>query len=419
MSVENRLLSKVINEQSLKEIKQFNVTENDFYLQRETFLFINQYVKEYSHLPSYSEVVRECPDFEYEAEVTDNIIYLIKKLKSDNARRKSYELLQKQAGAKFNELNGLDFINWLHEEVSTIKAVSDCGITSSTNFSTNGAERLDMYLKSKENKDAEYIPTPFPKLTGYLGGGFECGDYVLFQGISNAGKSWMSSAIALSAWKNNFGVIYYSPELSKKQQLQRFDTLNSHFKNSELKMGELKNEEEYISYLETFNETNDVPLLIKTMSDLTNGLSLETIEADLQMNENIRMVVIDGFNLMTHERGDGNRNKMTNTSRKLRQLFAKYNVVGVVVHQLPLRDSTREKNDDDGLRIPNPPGIDVYSETSAVVQDACTILNFDAVDGVGKILLAKARTPHVNESIELHVNFNEGYIYETSPIDYI
>ena len=76
-------------------------------------------------------------------------------------------------------------------------------------------------------------------------------------------------------------------------------------------MGELKNEEEYLSYLEQFNETNDVPLLIKTMSDLTKGLSLETIEADLQLNPNVKMIVIDGFNLMVHERGDGNRNKIT------------------------------------------------------------------------------------------------------------
>ena len=417
MSAETRLLSKILETASFKEIKQFNLTEDDFYTQRDAFKFIKSYVDTYSQVPSWETVVRECELFEYEAGVIDNVVYLMTKVKSDNARRRAYELLQKQASAKFSALNGHEFINWLSDEVESIKALSNVPTVTGANFATNGEERLALYLKAKENEGAEYIPTPFKSLTKWLNGGFELGDYVLLQGISNSGKSWFASSMALTAYNNGYGVIYYSPELSRRQQLQRFDTLNQHFVNHELAKGELRNEEAYIDYLQQFNETNDVPLLVKTMSDLNQGLSLEVIEADLQMNNNIKMVVIDGFNLMAHERGDGNRNKMTNTSRKLRQLFAKHNVVGVVVHQLPLRDG-RDKTEDDN-RLPTPPTLDVYSETSAVIQDACTILNFAAKDGVAKMLLAKSRTPNVNNVLDLHVKFNEGYIREVELIDYI
>ncbi len=130
------------------------------------------------------------------------------------------------------------------------------------------------------------------------------------------------------------------------------------------------------------------------------------------------MVIIDGFNLMSHRGKDGNRNNMSNTSRKLRQLFAKYGVVGIVVHQIGATAERENRTElEDGTRIPKPADITQYSETIAVVQDASVILNFDQVDGIGKILLAKSRTPNVGTEIDLHCNFDMGYIREADITD--
>jgi replicative DNA helicase len=158
------------------------------------------------------------------------------------------------------------------------------------------------------------------------------------------------------------------------------------------------------------------------MGDLPKGLSLEVIEADLQANPNIKMVIIDGFNLMSHKGNskDGNRNAMSNTSRKLRQIFGKYGVVGLIVHQTPTSaEKENSSKDDVGNRIVTPPQIHQYSETVAVIQDACTILTFDQLDGVGKMKLAKSRTPNVGKEIELHCDFNMGFIRETSIYDFM
>ena len=123
---------------------------------------------------------------------------------------------------------------------------------------------------------------------------------------------------------------------------------------------------------------------------------------------------------MQHKGNDGNRNNMAKTSRQLRQLFGKYGVVGIVVHQVPTSaEKENRAEDESGARMVEPPRIDQYSETVAVIQDACTILNFDQHQGVGKIRLAKARTPHVDEILELQCDFDLGYIKETSPIDFI
>lgn len=419
-NIESKLLSKVIDEGNISALTRYNVTGFDFAQQKEAFFFIKNYMKEFGQVPAYTEVVAECPSFEYVPEVPDNTAYMCKKLKSDIAKRKSFELLQKEATAKFSSMNGSDFINWLHDETLKIKEVSSAESFAGTNFATNGLERKEWYLESKEQRTYQYIPTPYDSLTEWLGGGFELGDYVLLQAYTNRGKSWIASDVGVKAWVSGYGVLHYSPELSKKQQLQRLDTVHGHFRNSELKLGELKKEEQYLKYLEGFNEENDVPYIVKTMGDLPKGLSVEGIEADLQANENIKMVIIDGFGLMNHKGNDGNRNNMTNTSRRLRQLFGKYGVVGIVVHQVPTSAEKENRSEDEsGARIVEPPRIDQYSETVAVIQDACTILNFDQHQGVGKIRLAKARTPNVDEILELQCDFDLGYIKEVSPIDFL
>lgn len=420
-NIESKLLSKVIDEGSIAVLSKYNVSENDFHQQGEAYKFIKNYMKEFDAVPSYAEVVAECPDFDYMPEVPDGVGYMCKKLKSDIAKRKAFELLQKDASPKFSELNGVDFVNWLYEETARIKEVSDSESFGGTNFAVNGAERKALYLESKDSGSGLYIPTPYKQLNEWLGGGMELTDYVLLQAYTNRGKSWIASDLGVCAWNEGFGVLHYSPELSRKQQLQRLDTMNGQFRNSEMKKGELKNEDKYFEYLEQFKEQEqETPYIVKTMMDLPRGLSLGTIESDLQANENIKMVIIDGFNLMNHKGNDGNRNNMANTSRRLRQLFARYGVVGLVVHQVPTSAERENRAEDEsGARMVEPPRLDQYSESVAVIQDACTILNFDQADGVGKIRLAKSRTPHVDEILELQCDFDIGIVKEASPVDYL
>ena len=187
-NIESKLLSKVIDEKSVAVLSKYNITENDFITQSEAFKFIKGYVKEFGEVPAYTEVVAECSSFDYVPEVPDNVAYMCKKIKSDNAKRRSFELLQKEASEKFNQLSGSSFIEWLYDEAGKIKEVACVDSHAGTNFATNGAERKSMYLEAKEQGSGQYISTPYSLLTNWLNGGFELGDYVLLQAYTNRGK---------------------------------------------------------------------------------------------------------------------------------------------------------------------------------------------------------------------------------------
>ncbi|MFT4413169.1 DnaB-like helicase C-terminal domain-containing protein [Fredinandcohnia humi] len=417
--LEAQLLSKVIDENNFYILHRFNVDITDFETLSEVYVFIREYVKENQKTPDYRTVVAKFENFDYQPEVQDSFKYLCSRIKARTARRQAFDLLQNQAGKKFKELSGDKFIQWLKEETNKIENTTSVRFELGTNFATNGEERLQWYRDSKEKRTYQYIPTPYPSLTDALGGGFEVGDYILLMAFTNRGKSWVASQIGLTAWQNSFGVLHYSPELSKRQQSFRLDTLNGHFNNVNLRRGVLQDENRYYDYLKQFSqEKENAPYIIKTMEDLPDGLSLDVIEADLQMHSNIKMVIIDGFNLMIHKSGKGMRDAMTFTSRRLRQIFGRYEVAGLVVHQTPgssERDN-REENED-GTRIVKPPKLTDYSETVAVIQDAATALTFDACDGIGKISIEKAREPNVGKVVELVTDFNLGYIRETDPTD--
>jgi replicative DNA helicase len=418
--LEAQLLSKILDEKNFQPLRRFNVDITDFPTQGHVYMFIRDYVRENQTTPDYRTVVAEFPDFDYQPEVTDTFKYLCTRLKDQTAKRRAFELLQHQATKKFSELPGNQFVDWLHEETGHIKALTSVRFDLGTNFATNGDERLSWYMDAKENRTRSYIPTPYDSLTEALGGGFEVGDFELLMAFTNRGKSWIASHCGLTAWLTKFGVMHYSPELSKRQQSFRLDTLLGNFDNVKLRRGQLGNEGEYLKYLGKFNQDIDYPpYVIKTMEDLPAGLSLDVIEADLQMHTNIQLVIIDGFNLMVHGGRGKVRDSMTVTSRKLRQLFGKYKVCGLVVHQTPgSAEKEKSKEDKDGNRVVKPPKLTDYSETIAVIQDAATVLTFDAADGIGRISIEKAREPSVGKVIELATDFNQGYIKETDITDY-
>lgn len=418
MLLEAKLLSKVLIDRDYWTLAKFNVGDDDFDTYKEVYQYIKDFVKEYGQTPDYRVVVEKFSKFEFQVEVFDTFAYLCKALKKQKVKLRIFNVLQNQAGKRFKETEIDQFIEWLDDEVSTAKNVMNATASSGTNYAVNGMERKRRYEELKQNGSGVFIGTPYETLTEYLDGGFELGDYVLLQAFSNKGKSWVASHIGVSAWLQGNGILHYSPELSKTQQENRNDTLVGHFNNVAMRNGDLQNEEKYFQFLDGFTD-NEHPYIIKTMEDLPDGLSVDVIEADLQLNPNVKMVIIDGFNLMTHGKGRLDRNAMTQTSRRLRQLFGKYSVVGLVVHQVNASEEKENKKKEDSENpMPKPASILGYSETIAVVQDACTILSFDAVDGNGQIFIAKCRGTGKEKTVDLLLNFNMGFIQEASPVDY-
>lgn len=417
--LENKLLSKVLDEQNFFIMKKHNVNEDDFALHAPVYKFIEKYVREYAQTPDFRTVVEAYPDFEYMGEVVDAFPYLCKELKSKRGLTRAYNLLTNDVPKMFNQGKNKKFLEELLEEVKTLHGASTAVSFAGSNYAGNGVERKARYLESKEKGSEQVVPTPYEDLNRVLQ--LELTDYLLIQAFSNIGKSWIASHIGVHTWLNKFGVMHYSPELSLKQQEARNDTLLKHVDNTKLRAGELDNEKQYFEWLDNDFTDNETPYIIKTMEHLPNGLTLDVIESDLQQNPNVRVLIIDGFNLISHGKGD--RDSKAQTSRRLRQIFGKYNVLGILVHQVNANEERENKKgskgeDDDGERVPKPASIMGYSETLAVVQDASHILSFDAVDGMGALQLVKTRGTGKDFIQHLNLNFNLGYIKCASPVDH-
>jgi replicative DNA helicase len=414
--IEEQLLSKMLDENNVHSVLKYNVKADDFERNGDVFDFIVDYRKKYGSCPDVETVAAEYPDFDYMAGVQEPFKGLVARLKQSAAKRRSFELIATKAKDKFKSLNGEDFVKWIKNEFNRIERETSTDFSQGVDFATNGEERRKRYEESKIKRSEQYVDLPYGDLQ------CEIGDYLLIMAYTNRGKSWIASHIALYVWKTQSkSILYYSPELSQKQQQSRFETLDGHFDNAKLRRGQLENEEEYFEYLKQYDLTDEEKpkLLIKTMEDLPNGLSLDVIEADLEQNPDVQVIVIDGFNLMNHGR-QNDRNSMTTTSRRLRQLFARHNVLGVVTHQVNTQaeKENKEMDEETGARIVKAPPIESYSESVALIQDPAMVLTFDQHDGIGQLLVAKAREPIVGKTIDLLCNFNLGYISEPELTDF-
>lgn len=410
--LENKLITKLLEEQDIYTLHKSHITPSHFNFTKDVYEFILDYFYTHKSLPDISSVVERFENFD-PTSTADTLQYLCTALKDSTAKRLAFELLQHQVTEKFNETTGTQFLNWLKLEIERIIEITGMDTTSGSHYNTNEKERIERYIQKKQEGSKLLVPYPYAQLTKWLCGGSELGDYVLLLAHANKGKSWIVSDIAVYQWKQGFGVLHYAPELSRVQQEDRLDTLRFKVSNSAIRSASLSDEERYYEKLrESEEHHNKAPYIIKTMEDLPHGLGVEQIESDILSNPDIKIVVIDGFNLMKHNGKDTNRNNMSTTSRKLRQMFSRYGVLGIVVHQTT---TASEKNSEvelesDGIRMIQPPKLTDYSECVAVIQDASTVLTFNAKDGIGVLFLAKSRTPFKDMKINLSVDFDRGFI---------
>jgi replicative DNA helicase len=420
--IEQKLLSKMLDERQFYIVYKYGVDVHDFENHSDVFQFIHDYVKSEGLTPDFRTVVEKFEEFEYEPDVADTFKYLCKQLKARTGKRLAFEMLQHRAKQAYKTMAGDEFVSWLASESKKIEQQTSIDYEAGTNYATNGEERLSLYEEAKNPENHVLIPTPFNVMNDIIGGGWELGEYLMLLAFTNVGKSWYASKMGLHAWQSGFGVLHYSPELTKRQQLFRLDTLAGQFDNQKLRRGKLgERENSFKKFLQDFNpDKQTVPYIVKTMEDLPVGLSLDVLEADLQMNPEVKFVIIDGFNLMVHEKADSTRNKMTATSRRLRQIFGKYKVTGLIVHQTSAQSQKEKaKEDEDGMRIISPPELTDFSETSATIQDSSMVMTLDAYDGIAKLAIKKAREPRaIGKIIECVADFNNGIIKEQSDIDY-
>src|SRR5690554_5609157 len=120
------LLNKVIENNDVKALSRYNITESDMPsdVDRAAYRFITDYAeRNRGEAPSYAAVVSEVDGFDYVPEVTDRYEYLAEKIKNHTAMRAVADWFSTgEFERKLNELGGHEFINdWLPKQVEAVQ----------------------------------------------------------------------------------------------------------------------------------------------------------------------------------------------------------------------------------------------------------------------------------------------------------
>lgn len=432
--IEDLLLSKLIDENAVTEIKRYNLESEDFPTRSDLFAFVVEHVEEHGRVPAIETVVERYPDFAdaYTPGVEESFKYLAEELKNRRAKRCLYELLagtrQKELKEKFEKLNAHDFLNWLKNEIEDIDGRTYVRYNIGTSLDQAGSYFLAEYRRRKEGKSFKIWRTPWPSLNEVIGGFFSGNMYAVF-GQSGRGKSIITEAMVEDFLRQGARVLVYSLEMSRYEWLARLYTfasardklfqidhngvlMGAGFDSRKLLTGRLSEEEEGL--LETY--VQDLPnrypgkLFLRACDDpdLTDR-SVRQIERDIIATE-ADVVVIDPFYLLDFERNDDKKTggAAEKTSRKLRALFGRVNVCGIVVVQAE-EEQKRKKNED---RQPEAPERGRMKTTKAVLEDCTNVISIDSGDGIAMLSVQKGRNGGEGATVELVFEPNRGLIFE-------
>ena len=208
----NTDLQKLFLEMMLTDAQNFVRVQNIYNPEnfdrslRETATFVNDYSKQYSHLPTIEQIkattgveLKVVPDLQDHAEwFMQEFEGFTKKQELERAILKSADLLEK---------GEFEPVEKLIKDAVQISLTKDLG----TDFFATPGETLNKYF----NQGGQ-VSTGWPTLDKILYGGFSRGELNIFAGGSGSGKSLVMMNIALSWLQSGLNGVYISLELSEE-----------------------------------------------------------------------------------------------------------------------------------------------------------------------------------------------------------
>ena len=418
--IELELLNSIISSRdSTVLVKHGLMDASQWLTHTEAFLFVKKHLEQFGELPSVATVINNTDNFEA-VDSVESSETLCKKLNERNLKNAEKKFFVNTA-QQFGELDAYDVLEQMEKKTEEFRKLSQRKGQSGVDWAITGYDRFEEFERRKNKEFSRRMAFFFDELNAALGemnGGY----YLTIMGFTSRGKTWLGLKQALRSNSDGLKVLVESGEMSKPQVAFRLDTLAGGFNNRGLSSGSLdfREEEAYKQWLLQYNRTSGKPpLIVKTQEDWPRGLTLYQIEHDIQVNKP-DMVIIDQFSLIKHSKAD--RDGMTQTSRRLKEIAGKYACAIVLLYQANgdyEKRKGKDKSDEDVKEL-QPPRISDYSETIAVIQDSDAILTFDSTTWkdqqtgrqCGKALLFVAKGRDGGEGTELEMNWipNEGTI---------
>ena len=332
MNHQKRLLSKVIQENSLSVLLENNVQDSWFSDAQDNklFKFLRDYFSKYQESPSLVVIKENFPTYEL-LDVQDSVHYLLDKIVED--RRK--ERVVKTLAVAIESLEkGQDHENAIRAMELGLVKLEEEGLNRSNDLEITTAAKFAVseYEHRKNNPGLLGIPTGFPTMDE-ITSGLQPGQLIVIIAPPKTGKSTLALQMAITAHMEGKVPMFYSFEMSNAEQKSRYYAMRARISHRRLMTGSLSADEEtrYYSKVNAIQNMRDKLWFV----DSSSGQTVSGIASKIQ-SKNPDIVFIDGTYLMIDEQTNeaNTPQALTNITRSLKRLAQKVNKPIVITTQV-------------------------------------------------------------------------------------
>jgi replicative DNA helicase len=418
---ERNILNSIENNESYVLCKERGVDKDTFFVYKEEWEFIDEYQKKYKRVPSKEIIKTQFPKFKIDAPLPINPC--IDEIIEHRTQRNLVKFLNDNASIA--QQSPKDFLQKALKEFSKLNREQT--YNSYSVFDNNAAdtriERLKLKQEAKKKQGLLGIPTGLETLDREMYG-WQPGRLIGIIARLGMGKSWLLSYFALAAHRAGKKVLFISPEMTKEEVEDRFDTLYARMlfgwsiKNSALSSGGFVDIDKYQKYLEVLEKGGGDRLHIYD-SALGKPFSTDII-ADYVDRHKPDILCIDGVYLISSSNGGDATDwrSFADISRGLKNIAMDHKIAVLGTSQAN-RDAGKDDKKKNDLSVH--PTIEQigYGDSLAQYADYIFSLAFPYNDEERKVKrtlkMLKARGAALySDLIELHFEVNEGRIGEVT-----
>jgi len=427
------LLSKVIDQNEVNILTQYNVEESHFTTkaEKEAYSFIKSYASENGgNAPSPEVLTSKVSEFTYYANISDDYRYLVRQVKDYSGKVEAMEFLQNEAPKKFEELDGKSFLEWLQKTSEQAIIRTSVREEIGKTLSDLGNDMLTEYENRKLGKSAKLWKTPYERLNEAIGG-FYSGDIYGVIAESGRGKSYLIIRFIHDLLKQGANILVKSYELKAYLWLSRLvsvltaeegDILDENNRkvglpNKQILSGRLEGEtEEYFTQVvKKLNSFYPGNLYLQAKGDRDLTRSLKELDSELYQRPDIDVVVVDPFYGLDDVYGrNSNRTAggaAEQAARYFEQVVGKHDVVGIYAVQATVEK--KQRDEDEGGRELKLPTRDQVKTSKALLEIATILFSFDNDgDGQAQLGIEKGRNGGEDVIVDLIALLDYGVLRE-------
>lgn len=395
VSVEHLLVSKIIEDQSLKEVIDAGVRAIHFTSKWEpVYQWIIDFNAQHGAVPSERAFSAQYGDIDIEDSSQETYSNLIEDL-FEGYRNRTVVNSVSEAMGKLDVGDTKNAMSILKRGLED--ATAETSKLKDFNIIEGWEKRLAEYEDLRANPDKlRGIATGFTGLDR-LTHGFRPQQWIVMVGEQKRGKSLFQLIMARACHISSYTPMCVSYEMSVQEQLSRLDSLNANVPYDRILSGHLSDQEMDRLYATMMRNKNMHPFIMS--EDASGATTISALDAKIREHRP-HAVYVDGLYLMDDEHGEpkGSPQALTNISRGMKRLAQHHNI--------PIIGTTQVLSWKLNNKRTRAITADAIGYTSAFAQDADLVLGVERnpdIDDQAIIRIVEARTA---PRAEIHVQWD-------------